>query len=131
MTGLCLFSDYLAYFLVLTSLGTCFASLLWQIWKRKNSIIFTATDIPNESGPADFCTINTDGVVNPQSTFGSIGGLLRSHYGEWIVGSNKSVDFSSPLQAELWGIYEGLCLAWTYGFEKVVIQMDCSEAYKL
>ncbi|KAK9026501.1 hypothetical protein V6N11_039339 [Hibiscus sabdariffa] len=115
-------------------------TIFLPIWKHRNSIIFTATNIPNEvllrlsnswsqhfmaftplvslkepesiqwqSGPIDFYTINTDGTVNPQSTFGSIGGLLR----------------------EFWGIYEGLCLAWTYGFEKVVIQTDCSEAYNL
>ncbi|KAK8510883.1 hypothetical protein V6N12_036797 [Hibiscus sabdariffa] len=49
---------------------------------------------PASSG---FCTLNIDDVVALLSSFGTTGGLIRNHAGDWIVGFNKFIGFSSPL----------------------------------
>ncbi|KAK9046352.1 hypothetical protein V6N11_052244 [Hibiscus sabdariffa] len=144
-----------------------FASLVWKIWKRRNSVIFSELYITNAtllhisktwchhfvdanevvtplasvstvtehvqwlSGPIGSCTLNSDGAVNLHSSMGSISGLLRDHFGGWLVCFNKMVGLFSLLQAELWDIYIDLCLAWDNGYKHVQVQSDCSEALKL
>ncbi|KAK9044065.1 hypothetical protein V6N11_072385 [Hibiscus sabdariffa] len=143
-----------------------FAVLVWQIWKLRNSIVFSDVDIPNmvllshcrswsyhiistipmplhgprfalpeniqwQPASSDFCTLNVDGAVALPSSMGTAGGLIRNNAGDWIVGFNKFVGISSPLQAELWSAYEGLRLAWSYDFERVQLQSDCAEAVAL
>ncbi|KAK8479420.1 hypothetical protein V6N11_063542 [Hibiscus sabdariffa] len=46
-------------------------------------------------------TLNIDGVVHFPSSLGSVGDVLRNHNGKWLLGFNKKIGFSSPLQAEL------------------------------
>ncbi|KAE8681332.1 hypothetical protein F3Y22_tig00111330pilonHSYRG00176 [Hibiscus syriacus] len=82
-----------------------FTALIWQLWKRQNSSIF------NDEGTA--------------------GGILQSSGGAWLVGFNKYIGHSSIPQAELWSLYEGLRIAWIYGYDKIQCQMDCADAYNL
>ncbi|KAE8653749.1 hypothetical protein F3Y22_tig00117056pilonHSYRG00114 [Hibiscus syriacus] len=81
--------------------------------------------------PAGWFTLNTDGAVHHTSSLGSAGGIIRNKDGDWIVGFNKAVGISSPLQAELWGILEGLQLAWSQILEHLQCQTDCAEALTL
>ncbi|KAK8487758.1 hypothetical protein V6N11_009790 [Hibiscus sabdariffa] len=82
-------------------------------------------------GPIDSCTLNSDGAVDLHTSMGSTGGLIRNHLDDCLIGFNKKIGLSSPLQAELWGIYIGLCLAWDHNYKHVQVQFDCSEALKL
>ncbi|EEF27126.1 conserved hypothetical protein, partial [Ricinus communis] len=56
----------------------------------------------------------------------SLGGLIRDHNGDWIRGFMANLGVYSVMFAELQGIYHGLCLAWSKGIKKVVL-----EAYNL
>ncbi|KAK8971999.1 hypothetical protein V6N11_041935 [Hibiscus sabdariffa] len=58
---------------------------------------------PASSG---FCTLNIDDVVALLSSFGTTGDRAL-------------------------GVYEGLRLAWAYGFERIQLQFDCAEAIKI
>ncbi|KAE8732799.1 hypothetical protein F3Y22_tig00001728pilonHSYRG00036 [Hibiscus syriacus] len=64
------------------------------------------TPIPN-----DWISLNTDGAVNSRSSLSTAGGIIRNYEGTWLVRFNKYIGRSTILQAELWGIYEGLKLA--------------------
>ncbi|PNX94416.1 hypothetical protein L195_g017591 [Trifolium pratense] len=62
-------------------------------------------------------SINTDGAVHGwcsatwlHGTTGC-GGVLKDHRGVWIGGFAKNIGTSNVFFAELWGAYEGLCLA--------------------
>ncbi|KAK8524790.1 hypothetical protein V6N12_029645 [Hibiscus sabdariffa] len=68
--------------------------------------------------------LNTDGVVSTLNGFGSIGGVFRAHDGGWILGFNKSIGITQPLQSELWAILTGLQLAQDNGYERLLIQSD-------
>ncbi|KAL4385605.1 hypothetical protein GQ457_15G015690 [Hibiscus cannabinus] len=76
-------------------------------------------------------TLNTDGTVNLANSHGITREIFRDHIGGWLVGFHKYLDMSQPLQAELWGILEGLRIAWNCNFERVCCQIDCTEAHKL
>ncbi|XP_039011228.1 uncharacterized protein LOC120140302 [Hibiscus syriacus] len=59
--------------------------------------------------------------------------LLRSSViiGDFIVGFNKFIGYSSILEIELWRIYDSLTLAWSLGFKKVHFQTNSTKAYNL
>ncbi|XP_038997977.1 uncharacterized protein LOC120123031 [Hibiscus syriacus] len=69
--------------------------------------------------------------VHKISSNGSVGGLIRNMNGDWIIGFNKPVGISTPLQAELLGILEGLQLAFSHNIERLQCQIDSAEALKL
>ncbi|KAK8556676.1 hypothetical protein V6N12_003073 [Hibiscus sabdariffa] len=81
-----------------------------------------------ELGWVSLCT---DGVISPATGIGSVSGVFRTDDGSWIYGFNKSIGIMQPLQAELWGIFVGLQIAWDIGFERLLIQSDSKEAIKL
>ncbi|CAL2276143.1 unnamed protein product [Prunus armeniaca] len=58
------------------------------------------------------CKINTDGSRNSDSGFIGAGSLLRDNYGAWIKGFSVNLGVGSVLEAEMWGIFWGLHLAW-------------------
>ncbi|KAE8654582.1 hypothetical protein F3Y22_tig00117048pilonHSYRG00873 [Hibiscus syriacus] len=60
-----------------------------------------------------------------------VGGLIRNMNGDWIIGFNKSIGISTPIQAELWGIFEGLQLALSHNIERLQCQTDTVEALNL
>ncbi|KAE8701760.1 hypothetical protein F3Y22_tig00110505pilonHSYRG00083 [Hibiscus syriacus] len=70
-------------------------------------------------------------MFHNSASLGSVGGLIRNNAGDWIVGFKKSVGVTASLQAELWGIFEGLNFAWTCGIERLQRQTDCAEAFNL
>ncbi|KAK8519573.1 hypothetical protein V6N12_025606 [Hibiscus sabdariffa] len=84
-----------------------------------------------QPGPINSCTLNSDGAVNLHTSMGSTGGLLHNHFGNWLIGSNKKARLSSPLQAEILGIYVGFRLAWDNDYKHVQVQSDLSEALNL
>ncbi|KAE8696095.1 hypothetical protein F3Y22_tig00110676pilonHSYRG00049 [Hibiscus syriacus] len=75
--------------------------------------------------------IYTDASVDSVTSFSSVGGVLRSHDGTWLSGFFKGIGVTDPLQAELWGLYHGLCEAWRHGAELLQVQSDNVQAINL
>ncbi|KAE8722457.1 hypothetical protein F3Y22_tig00013960pilonHSYRG00088 [Hibiscus syriacus] len=71
-------------------------------------------------------TLNTDGAVNPQLSISSVGGG-----GLFVTTMEIGLVSPSVLHSELWDIFYGLVLAWSYGYRRVQCQTDSSEAYSL
>ncbi|CAL9006319.1 unnamed protein product [Prunus brigantina] len=82
---------------------------------------------PNPGG----CKINSDGSRN--NTIGQIGvaGVLRDATGAWLKGYSVNLGIGSVLEAELWGIFWGLSLAWDSGFRTVEVESDSKVAVTL
>ncbi|KAL4340570.1 hypothetical protein GQ457_08G000230 [Hibiscus cannabinus] len=81
-----------------------------------------------ERGWVSLCT---DGAVSATSGIGSVSGVFRKDDGSWFYGFNKSIGIMQPLQAELWGLFIGIQIAWDIGLKKLLIQSDSKEAIKL
>lgn len=50
----------------------------------------------------------------------STGGVIRNSCGNWLLDLCTIADLCSITGAELWGVYQGLTLAWNEGFKKVI-----------
>ncbi|CAJ2664280.1 unnamed protein product [Trifolium pratense] len=67
--------------------------------------------------------LNTDGA-SKDNQVGGCGGLIRECQGNWCGGFSKKLGNCSAYEVELWGVYEGLRLAWERGFKKVELRVD-------
>ncbi|KAE8711340.1 hypothetical protein F3Y22_tig00110295pilonHSYRG00009 [Hibiscus syriacus] len=81
--------------------------------------------------PQGWYKLNTDGAQRPDSELATCGGLIRDAQGEWIVGFAKPIRACSVLDAELWGVFEGMTLAWNQGVRDVIIETDNKEVLNL
>lgn len=59
--------------------------------------------------------LNTDGSMNFALSKAGCGGLIRNSRGEWVVGFTKNLGSCDAFVAEVWGVLEGLNLAWNVG----------------
>ncbi|KAE8690784.1 hypothetical protein F3Y22_tig00110893pilonHSYRG00506 [Hibiscus syriacus] len=110
---------------------------IWQIWKQRNEYIFHGIarrqkPIVEDKGwtkpPSGWYCLNTDGAMTTVNGAEKIGGVIRNHDGGWEICFSRNIASSTVLQAELWGIYEGLFLAKSIGCAKLNIQSDSSQA---
>ncbi|KAL4363840.1 hypothetical protein GQ457_04G022740 [Hibiscus cannabinus] len=110
-----------------TNWDLLFAYILWNLWKRRNDVVFESHVVYRESilqqskrmtnlPTLGWCKLNTDGAVHKYSQLASYGGR---------------VGICSALEAELWGIFEGLLTAWLMDIRCLVVETDYLEAYHL
>ncbi|KAK0586151.1 hypothetical protein LWI29_001876 [Acer saccharum] len=95
--------------------------------KRDMRTCFIAWSPPD----LDWVKLNVDGSLNPESGMISAGGIVRNHLKNWIGGFALNRGTGSILEAELWGIFEGLQFLWKAGFKKVVVESDSQIAVGL
>lgn len=69
----------------------------------------------------DWMNLFTDGAVARISGNASVGGVVRDRNGSWILGFTHYLGRCSPLDAELWGILDGIFILLNKGFKKVRI----------
>ncbi|MBA0804088.1 hypothetical protein Gohar_014242, partial [Gossypium harknessii] len=72
--------------------------------------------------------LNTDDSVRIDEGFVADGGYVRDYNGEWIIRFSRYLGNCTMLEAELWGILNGLNLILDRRFENTLIQTDCIEA---
>ena len=77
------------------------------------------------------CKVNSDGSRINDTGFSGAGGLLRDTTGAWIQGFIVNLGACTILEAELWGIFWGLSLAWDAGYREVEIECDSIAAVAL
>lgn len=78
--------------------------------------------------PLNWVTLNTDGSVRGLNFSASSGGILRDSQDKWVFGYGRNIGSCSVLKAELWGIWDGLHLAWQHGFRNVILETNCKVA---
>lgn len=76
---------------------------------------------------SDFLKLNTDG--NPGLS--GLGGVMHDSCGAWITGYYGFCGYTTSLHAELFGIYNGLQIAWQQGFKKIICKSDSQLAIDL
>ncbi|KAK9036128.1 hypothetical protein V6N11_078144 [Hibiscus sabdariffa] len=75
--------------------------------------------------------LNTDGAVCVESGMASCGGVIRTDAGGWVIGFSKRLGIYTALEAELWGVLEGLLSAWSVGIPRLVLEVDSLDAVRL
>ncbi|KAK8572775.1 hypothetical protein V6N12_028818 [Hibiscus sabdariffa] len=80
---------------------------------QRSSPIRASTVASWEATPARCIKVNTDGWRNTVSGLATCGGVGRDSESRWCFGFAKGIGSCSCLEVELWGIYEGLAIAWS------------------
>ncbi|XP_057428997.1 uncharacterized protein LOC130722320 [Lotus japonicus] len=75
--------------------------------------------------------LNTDGSVRESIGKATCGGLIRDWEGKFIKGFCNNLAFCNPLFAELWGVFNGLKIAYEMKPQQLTVELDSSEAFKL
>ncbi|CAL1355748.1 unnamed protein product [Linum trigynum] len=81
--------------------------------------------------PLGWCKLNVDGAANGTHGPAGAGGILRDHQGRWRRGFIVNMGTCSAIQAELWGIFHGLGLAWQNGSRTLIVETDSQLALQL
>lgn len=68
--------------------------------------------------------LNSDGSVRGIQFQASAGGVIRDFNGKWLVGYAHRIGSCSIAKAELWGLLDGLNIAWDRGFRRVEVELD-------
>ncbi|RYR24105.1 hypothetical protein Ahy_B02g057597 isoform A [Arachis hypogaea] len=72
--------------------------------------------------PQGWITLNTDG--SRQNNKAGCGGILRNEDGKWVGGFSYYIGDCTAYRAELWGIDQGLKIAWTLGLKNIIVECD-------
>ncbi|CAL1384434.1 unnamed protein product [Linum trigynum] len=75
--------------------------------------------------------MNTDGADQGCPRITSAGGALRDHHGRWLGGFCSKMSNGTTIMAELWGILQGLQLAWRKGIRFLILESDSQLALDL
>ncbi|KAL5818299.1 hypothetical protein ACOSQ4_022141 [Xanthoceras sorbifolium] len=84
--------------------------------------------IPPQQG---WFKLNIDGSRETAEGNIAAGGIIRDDAKNWVLGFALNRGKGSIMDAELWGIYEGLLLCWKAGFKKIIVESDSKEAVDL
>lgn len=60
-----------------------------------------------------------------------MGGVIRDQVGNWLLGYSRHLGSCSILEAELWGIFEGINMAWSLGVRRIEVECDSKMALQL
>ncbi|KAH9751354.1 putative ribonuclease H protein [Citrus sinensis] len=69
------------------------------------------------------CKLNSDGACRRNG--GSFArGILRNSNGDWVSGFAMNIGYCSVTIAELWGVYQGLVMAWDHGIRWLLVDVN-------
>ncbi|KAK0587703.1 hypothetical protein LWI29_027305 [Acer saccharum] len=89
--------------------------------------ISVAWDPPSEG----YVKLNVDGGCAGGLGAITAGGVLRDHWKNWLGGFVVRKGVGSAIEAEFWGLFEGLGMAWRKGFRKIVVETDSMSVLQL
>ncbi|CAN1808083.1 Putative ribonuclease H protein At1g65750 [Linum perenne] len=76
-------------------------------------------------------TLNTDGSFYPATKAAAAGGILRDDQGHFVSTFASNLGSCSVVRAEIFGVVEGMSLAWEKGIRRLRIQSDSAMAVSL
>lgn len=88
----------------------------------------------------DIYKLNTDEAHSSTLNIDGIGGLIRNHHGNWIVGFSGKMPSQSSISAELYALIQGLRIGIQHNLSplyveidanKVITMLDCEIQYML
>lgn len=70
-----------------------------------------------------WCKLNSDAAVKSNG-ISTPGGLIQDSSGKWVGGFAMNIGHCTITVPELWGLYQGLVLAWHYGVHWLLVEVD-------
>ncbi|KAL5801849.1 hypothetical protein ACOSQ3_033481 [Xanthoceras sorbifolium] len=75
--------------------------------------------------------LNVDGSVRNRDSSIAAADVLRNHDFCWLEGFIYKISVGCILEAELWGLLEGLKFAWATGVKEIMVEFDSLKVVKL
>ncbi|MBA0810110.1 hypothetical protein Gohar_002130, partial [Gossypium harknessii] len=75
--------------------------------------------------------LSTGGAVVRDSGYAAIGGVVRDHDGNRIVGFTLFLGVCSPFEAEVWSILGGILILLNKGYRRAIILTDNLEVAQI
>ncbi|KAH9672775.1 putative ribonuclease H protein [Citrus sinensis] len=97
-----------------------FGVVLWRIWYWRNQFIRNIANISVANIVLDIMHHGARKI----SGHASAGGLIRNYCGEWVLGFGMNIGHFTVTRAELWGLFQGLQLAWNIGIRQLQVEVD-------
>ncbi|KAK1584321.1 hypothetical protein Q3G72_031946 [Acer saccharum] len=94
----------------------------------KTSYLFSVSWEPPSEG---WIKLNIDGSCDSVSGHIAVGGIMRNHCKYWMKGFVASKGVGTVIEAELWGLFEGLTVAWNDGIRRLIAETDSLETVQL
>ena len=83
-----------------------------------------------EKPPLGQLKLNVDGTKTKDGLIGA-GGIIRDWTGKWIQGFTHNIGMGDIIQAEIWGVFNGLKLALDLQIKNLVVECDSTTAILL
>ncbi|KAL5844206.1 hypothetical protein ACOSQ4_010164 [Xanthoceras sorbifolium] len=81
--------------------------------------------------PTNWVKLNVDGGMCNKGGLIYTGGVIRDANSCWLGGYSLNRGMGNVLDAEFWGLFEGLSYAWKAGFRNVLIESDFKSLVEL
>ncbi|OIS98192.1 hypothetical protein A4A49_62355, partial [Nicotiana attenuata] len=79
----------------------------------------------------DIYKLNTDGTHSLVSNKNGIGGIIRDHKGNWILGFSRKILSQSPIATEIFAILQGLTFVVQHNLTPLQVEIDAKEVRRL
>lgn len=76
----------------------------------------------------DWIKVNTDGCSIGKGRKAGCGGVMRDGHASFLGAFANCIGSCEAFEAEVWGIYQGLQVAWNKGYRRIIIESDCALA---
>ncbi|MBA0560243.1 hypothetical protein Golob_017154 [Gossypium lobatum] len=70
-------------------------------------------------------------IVARDLGYAATGGMVRDHYGNWIVGFTRFLRVCSPFEAEVWSILDRIFILLNKGYRRAIILTDNVEVVQI
>ncbi|KAH9685635.1 putative ribonuclease H protein [Citrus sinensis] len=109
-----------------------FCVALWWIWYWQTQFIHNEANISVVNIVLDIIHRATEinssmkNIIRPghEMIIKCAGGLIRNYCGEWVHGFGMNIGHCTITGAKVWGLFQGLQLAWNIGIRQLRVEVD-------
>ncbi|KAL4335405.1 hypothetical protein GQ457_07G004590 [Hibiscus cannabinus] len=80
---------------------------------------------------SDLLCLNSDGAISHSTWASRARAVLRDQFDNFIITYHRKRGHKNVILAELWGVFEGLKLAWANGYTCLIVQVDSSAVHDI
>ncbi|MBA0561170.1 hypothetical protein Golob_018019, partial [Gossypium lobatum] len=101
-----------------------FGFVCWNLWLRKNKMIFEPNYVEVER-------VNIDAATTTIGELASVERIIWDSNSQWVMEFIRRCGACIIGDAKLWGIYDGLSCAWDMGLRKVILETNNLDVHLL
>ncbi|KAH9788525.1 reverse transcriptase domain-containing protein [Citrus sinensis] len=100
-----------------------FGVAVWRLWFWRNHFMVEGKLVDSSAIIMDVMA-RANEIHRINFSHMRAGGVIRDYVGNWISGFCMNIGECTVAMAELWGLYQGLILAWEAGIKWLLVEVD-------